>query len=274
MTSERAFALAMLAGVLVATLGLFVDPRPHALPLPDDAIARVDGQLIARSEYARAIAALEADLRRPLDASDRRRVLERLVDEQLLVEHALELDLARRDPYLRTWLARAVLDRVQAEVALADPPSEAELREHYDAHPERFTATARIALRSWAFTSRERAEQARARMRAGLPIAADEPALALPETPLSPTKLRDYLGETASEQALALDVGHVSEPIVVGEGAWLLECLARTPGRPLPFAEVRAQVEADVRREREDRALAELLAELRSTADITLAELP
>lgn len=272
MTPERSFSLAMAVGVVVGLLGLVVDARPRALPLPDDAIARVDGQLIARSEYERAIAALEADLRRPLDAGDHRRVLERLVDEQLLVEHALALDLARRDPYLRTWLARAVLDRVQAEVALADPPSEAELLEHYAAHPERFAATDRISLRSWWFDSREQAEQARARMRAGLPIAGEAPDLALPDTPLSPAKLRDYLGAGAAEQALALDVGQVSEPILVDEGAWLLECSARTPGRPLPFATARARVEADLRRTREDRALAQLLERLRGAADITLAE--
>lgn len=274
MTHERAFALAMLAGVLVGLLGLFVDARPHALPLPDDAVARVDGQLIARSEYERALAALEADLHRPLDDADRRRVLERIVDEQLLVEHALALDLARRDPYLRTWLARAVLDRVQAEVALAEPPSEAALLEHYAAHPERFAATDRIHLRGHWFATRERAELARAHMRAGLPFDADTPALALPDTPLAPAKLRDYLGEQASEQALALALGQVSEPIVVDAGAWLLECVSRSPAQTLPFAEVRERVAADLRREREDRALTELLVRLHSAADITIAEHP
>jgi hypothetical protein len=111
-------------------------------------------------------------------------------------------------------------------------------------------------------------------MRAGLPVDADPPALVLPDTPLSPAKLRDYLGEHASEQALALDVGRISEPIVVDEGAWLLECLDRSLGRPLPFATVRERVAADLRREREDRALADLLVRLRGAADITRAELP
>lgn len=275
--SERVFGLAMLAGAALALFGLLAELDADPAPLPDDAIARVDDHVIPRADYERAIAALEADLRRPLDARDHREVIDRLVDELLLVERGLALDLVRRDPYLRTALARAMLDRVQAEVALADPPSELELRAHHGAHPERFTATDRIALVGHFFRAREQADRARALALAGEPreviaALADTPALALPSTPLSPAKLRDYLGPDAAAQALELELGELGEPIAVEGGVWLLECWARTPGRVPAFEDARERVVADLRREREDAALRDLIAQLRAEATITIAE--
>ncbi|MFV8749985.1 peptidylprolyl isomerase [Nannocystaceae bacterium ST9] len=269
--------LAMLVGASLALLGLFVELDAPAPRVPAGAVAIVDGTPIPEADYERALAALAADLRRPLTDADRRHVIDRLIDELLLVEHGLALGLVRSDPYLRTAVSRAVLDRVQAEVATGEAASELELRSHHRAHPERFAATDRIALDGLFFRTLDDAARAREQWVRGEPrrtfaARALRPALALPSTPLPPGKLRDYLGPRASELALALEVGQISEPIAVEGGAWLLECRARTLGRARPFAEVRELVEADLRREREDQALRERIAALRDAAVIVIRE--
>ncbi len=278
--TERAFGVAMVLGAGLALVGLLVeDLQPSRPRVPDGAIAIVNGTPIPAADYQRALDALETDLRRPIDERDQRYVIDRLIDELLLVEHGLELGLVRSDPYLRTAVARAVLDRVQARVATAEPPGELGLRAHYQAHPERFAATGRIELDGLFFRDLDAATRAADQWRRGEPreqvaLAADQPAIELPAQPLPPGKLRDYLGARASELALALEVGEISEPISVGDhgGAWVLECRARTLGQVPAFAEVREQVEADLRRDREDQALHELVRELRADAVIVIAE--
>lgn len=271
--------VALVLGAGLALAGLFVE-LPRLRPrVPADAIALVDGTAIPRADYERAIEALEADLRRPLDERDRQHVIDRLIDDVLLVEHALDLGLVRSDPYLRTTVSRAVIDRVQAELALAEPPTDAQLQAHYLAHPERFATIDRIWLEGLWFRDLATAGQVAARWASGeardtLASLATPPAIELPSAPLPPAKLRDYLGPTASEQALALEIGEVSQPIPIDGGAWVLRCRDRVAGRVPAFAEVRERVEADLRRELEDRGLQELIAQLRADAAITLAEVP
>src|SRR5690606_22159228 len=52
--------------------------------LPSAAVASVGGTPIRRDDYERALAALASDRRTPLDDADRRHVLDRMIDEELL----------------------------------------------------------------------------------------------------------------------------------------------------------------------------------------------
>ena len=62
------------------------------------------------------LAALASDRRSPLGPEDRRHVLDRLVDEELLVQRGLDLDLPSLDRRVRADLTQAVIASVLAEV--------------------------------------------------------------------------------------------------------------------------------------------------------------
>ena len=87
---------------------------------PDDAafsagvVAKVNGVPIRRDDYLRAVAALASDRRNPLDDADRRHVLNRLIDEELFVQHALALGLAANDRRVRADLVSAVMGALVA----------------------------------------------------------------------------------------------------------------------------------------------------------------
>src|SRR5262245_50870367 len=61
--------------------------------LPDGAVARVNDKLISRDAWLRAVAAVASERRAPLTPEDQRHILDRLVDEELLVQHGLSMDL-------------------------------------------------------------------------------------------------------------------------------------------------------------------------------------
>ena len=275
----RALVLAMGIGAALALVSVFVPRGPALAPtIPADAVARVDGQAIPRADYERAIAALASDLRRPLEFADREQVVERLVDELLLVEHGLERELVQRDPYLRTQVARAVLDRLQAQIQTGAALSEAELRDHYAAAGGRFARVGRIELETLYLGPSEQtraqalaSEWAAGAEHAELLARADAPVLELPAAALTPDKLRDYLGPEVAAVALTLAPGEVSEVLALAGGLWILRVVAREPGQLPPFAEVRELVAADLERERSDRALRELLDELRAHSEIEVA---
>ena len=52
--------------------------------LPDGAVATVNGRPIALATYERVLAGLDEDKREGITAEDRRHVLDRLIDEELL----------------------------------------------------------------------------------------------------------------------------------------------------------------------------------------------
>ena len=279
--SPWALSLAMLLGAAIAGFGVVFAGRPTPVEPPPTAIALVNGTPIPRADYERAVAALEADLRRPIDARDRQHVIDKLVDELLLVEHGLALELPQRDPYLRTQIARAVLDRVTARVETTNTaPSTQLLREHLRAHPERFVASARVEVAGLfvAGTDPQRARTLAQRWRddpsqalAPLEAAADPAPLELPRGPLPAAKLRDYIGAGATAQLLELEPGAISEPIAVDGGTWVLRLVARTHAEPPAFEQLREQLAADLERELEDQAVEQLLVELREAATIQIA---
>ena len=133
--------------------------------------ASVNGEPVRLDAYRRAVAALASDRRDPLDAEDRRRVLDRMIDEELLVQRGLELGLARHDRRVRADLVQAVIESVLAD-ADERPPSAAEIGELYRENLDYFARPGRLHVRQLLVRGEdepawERARRAAERLRLG-----------------------------------------------------------------------------------------------------------
>jgi len=276
-------ALGAGVGIVAAAVGLVGGAGRRALPA--GAVARINGQLIAAEEYERVVAGLAFDRRDGVDPATRRQVLDRLIDEELLVERGLELGLARRDPRVRKDLTAAVIDAVVAESADRQP-SEAELAAFSGERPDVLRRSGRLRVRQvWCRVATAaddaaalaRARDAAARLRhaedfAAVRDAVGDPELApLPDALLPPAKLLDYLGPTALRAALALEPGAVSDPVRSRTGYHVLQLVERREDADLPLTAARPEVLAEFRRRSGERALRAYLDQLRRRGEIEVA---
>lgn len=274
-------AIGAAVGIGLAALDL-VGARRDAAQLPDDAVALIDDVPILRADYERALAALAADRRTPLDAGDRRRVLDRLVDEELLVQRGLELGLARHDRRVRADIVTSVVESVVSEAATREPTT-AEVEAFFAEHGDLFQRAGRVRVRQILVrvsasvddaTAQARAREAARRLRDGADFATvarelgDVPVAELPAGKIRPETLREYLGPTVATTALDLPLQTPSDPVRSAAGYHVVEVLEREPAATPELAEIDEQVRAELRRRNQDEALRAYVDRLRGGRDV------
>jgi hypothetical protein len=248
---SRAWLLAggMLAGAALAVF--YIVRLPQTAEPAADAVAWVNERPISRSSYEAALQAVAGDRKTgTLRPDDRKRVMERLIDQELLIDRAIELGLHERDPQIRNQLATAMIDflvrRTEDEARAAE---ESTLRAFYEAQSFRF--------------------QRRAQYR----VAAEGGAVPLPGGFLLLKEIEQRLGPTAARRVAELDI---DESIVLGqgEGQYTVRLLERRDGLIAPFEEAREAVEAAYRRDRSEAAVREYLEVARQQSDIRIGTEP
>ena len=284
MNASRRGRLLLIAGaglgLALAAYGTFAPGDGRSGPGPGE-VARVNATPITRLELERALARVAADTRGPVSDGERRRVLERLIDEELLVQRGVALGLVASDPTVRKALATAVIASVVADASAA-APTDAELAEFYAANRAYFAVPGRVRVARVFVRAGDGADARVAATLAALDagIAPDDVArefgdatpLALPDALLPETKLRELLGPTEAAVALALEPGAHSAAVVGDGGRSILVSLERAPGTSPELEAVRPQVEAEWSRRAGERALAAYVAALRRDAEILRAD--
>jgi parvulin-like peptidyl-prolyl isomerase len=268
-------------GLLVAAAGLMRE-GPPGTGLPEHAVATVNGEVLRLEEFQRAVEALASDRREPLGDAEKRHVLDRLLEEELLVQRGLELGLAKHDRRIRGDIVSAVIQSVVAQ-ADATEPTESEVEAFFAENQDYFTRTGRLFVRSVLVRTkplrsedeaRARAEEVVSRLRAGETLEVvdaelgDRPVAPVPADYLPAPKLREYLGPTATRAALALEVGEVTEPLRSATGYLVLVLVDRETSRIPTLDSIRGEVRSELRRRSGDRALRSYLDELRDRADV------
>lgn len=268
-----AFGAALgLAAALWSSLG-----RPGYGRPASDAIATVDGVVIPRADYQRALGALAADKRTPITSADERRALDSLVDEELLVRRGLDLGLGNSDLAVRKALIDAMVQFAAAEAAGREPGDE-ELRRFYAERPELARSAPLLRVRVVSFPSGDPAGVAdmRAALRAGRDFdhaarSAGAEIVIVPDALLPAAKLADYAGPAVRDAALALTAGEVAGPLDAGGVATFVFLLDKRAGEVPPFESVRAVVAEEWRRRAAESALQHYLDGLRRGAKIRYA---
>jgi len=275
-------ALGAAAGLALAGVGIMRPGPALEDVLPAGAIASVNGIAIRQEEFQRAVQALAADRRDPLAQEDERHVLDRLVEEELLVQRGMELGLAQHDRRVRGDIVAAVIQSVVSE-SEAKEPDDAELEAFYAENRDYFARSGRVAVRQILVRAEPvradaealaRATEASKRLRDGEAFAAVDEALGDPQVAILPADalplptLREYIGPTAARAAETMAAGEISEPVRGSAGYAVLVLVAREPGDVPPLADVREEVRVEWRRRAGDTALRTYLDELRERADV------
>ncbi len=280
-----------LVGVLLAATGVVERSGSSELALGDEVVATVNGVPIRRPDYDRALAAVATDRRDGrVDNVMREHVLDRLIDEELLLQRGLELGLARSVPNLRTNLSTAVIDLITARDGAqagetAQPATDDELREYYRANAAYFRHSPRIHVETLFFAAGghrddaaalARADDARRRLVDGeifrdVSESADRQIVQVPDGALPLPKLREYLGPTVTRGVAGLAKGEISEPLRAGSGYFVARVVGREEGALPPFDSIHEQVRSEYERRSSERRLREFLDKRRNQANVRIA---
>jgi hypothetical protein len=105
---------------------LFLVPN-KLLGYDQGAVAQINSAVIRKNEYDRAIALFRGGKRGPITDADLNLVLEKLIEEELLVQAALRNDSPRKDMKIRQRVLQTLLTSIQTRsaVGIGDPSQSA-----------------------------------------------------------------------------------------------------------------------------------------------------
>lgn len=290
--------LGAVAGIALVAMGILptvdtdlpvrqsVQPTPSAdcELLPAYAVARVNDRLITRKEFEQVLA-LEVEEGAKPDEATKQRVLDRMIDEELRVQHAIELKLHLSDPRVRMDLASAVAEASTAS-AEEDTKDEVQLGAYFERNRDFFARRGPLRVRRiWvaivggnlgeAYT---RARTATQLLREKQPfevvkdIAGNLDPRPIPNKLISSDSLGDFMDRNVLNVALTLMPGEVSNPIRTIDGFHVLQLQERRNRENVSFESCRRDVEAEFLAENIREALKANAAGLRKTASIRRAE--
>jgi hypothetical protein len=202
-------------------------------------------------------------------------LMQRLIDDELILQRAESLGVLEADPGIRKILARSAINRMNTE-SESLPISESQLRDFYDDHQAVFQRPARFAIQAARFLTTEDALAARHQILAGSRLSetvsfADGAVLIeMPRSLLPTHMLRRYLGTGLTDVILQLDQDRLSQPIAQDGGLYLLHLLKQQPSQVIPFQQAQPDIIIEFRSRQRQRALSEALALYKERADIRL----
>jgi peptidyl-prolyl cis-trans isomerase C len=255
----RACTRAASAGLAVAVLAACASPQPLIGP---DVVARVQGREVVYDDFSRYLMRNLGESGAALESEALSSLLDRFLEERLLVALARERGLVTGEP--------EPADAVEA-LLLSDPAppiTETAIAAYYAQNSEQFRLPEKVAL--WALRTDDRAaaERARRELAAGSDFAAVARRLSVDPSAEGGGDQgelgRDELPLALADIAFTLAPGKTSEIVATSTGFYLLRVARRVPERVQALAEVREEIRRRLLGARGDRAYARFVAEARS----------
>ena len=255
-----------LAGLLAAGYGILRQADSGG-ELPSNAVARVNEKIITRDNFDRAVTRLLGA--NDLSEDDSARILQRLVEDELLVQRGIELGMAQSDTTVRNAIVDSLVASVTAEADAASPTDE-ELQQYLEENPDRFSYTANMSVVAWQTDDEAVAQSFITALRDNGETPVSDAIGPIPDLPpgMMPVEvLRDYLGPGIAAAASEMPEG--SSAIFARRGRWLVvQILEKKSAVITDLSTVRNRVLLDYRRNLADRSLQDYLDDLQRRAEV------
>ncbi|MDA9615039.1 GNAT family N-acetyltransferase [Pseudomonadota bacterium] len=239
-------------------------------------IAKIDDRAISKSKYESYLDSVAQSRKSGLIASDAENILERMIDEELLIQRAVDLGMLENDSELRSIIIQKMISSIIADTKNVRFSQE-DLQTFFLSNQDFFAPSPKLHLLklSFAESNSAQANKAREMLLAGNLASAkqlaDSDVIQLPNTLLPSTKIREYIGPLLTQEALKLSDNEVSQIIVSENQLHLLVVIKKLRESAGSFEEMYEEIESEYIRQQGEQMLDEYLMDLRNWYDVVKA---
>jgi hypothetical protein len=274
-------AFGAVVGLGVAGFGLFTAKGTASHTVPPEMAALVNQQPILISDFT---TQLQSEFGIPLSKAtpaQRRKVLNDMINEELMVQRGQEMNLAASDPDVRSALVAGVELQNSANI-IAKQPTHDEMLAYYNSHKDRYRTQGVLTLRDLMLPAGPQAaatmaEVAKA-LKSGASVDAVKSRYRLTETNKVNGEELDFaakihLGETLYRAVQDSEPGQIIDPVVDRDGSVHVMTIGkRTPSVQLTFDQASNQVFTDFKKDAQDAVQAANIKYLRDKSEIMIQE--
>ena len=152
MNKDKVLNILLVLGVFAGiSLAIFSSIQDTNFGADNNWVARVGDIEISREKYLLQLEGLNLDKRVPLKEEDRVFVLERMIEEELLIQRAKDLGMFSTNTMIRGAIVQQMINMIISENSL-DIVSTSQLKEFYEEHKGFFTSADRWRLKQIYFS--------------------------------------------------------------------------------------------------------------------------
>lgn len=269
--------LLLLASIIGTFLAIYsiVDSNKNFSSLPNDVIAIVNDKIIPSERYRTVIQLIENDKRDDLTKADRKMALDRIIEEELLVQYAYQNGFLEADDLLRKSIVRSVVDSI-VEQSVSVIPDEDELRDFYQDNLPVFTLDEQyrvVILSSQSLSDITTAKEIWQKSYDIKKLEIDIPSirqLDIPSGFISKLKLGALIGPLLRDVVLSLKTGETSKIIETIYGHTIVTLVDKKDKIIPEYSDINEVVLQEYRRRQREKILEELLSDLKRQSDIDI----
>ena len=244
-------------------------------------VANIEGAKITKEKYLLQLEGLRSDKRSPLTQKDKEFVLERMIEEELLIKRALDMGMLRTNPMARGTVVQQMINQIISDNDMVEI-SEVELNKFFTKNIGFFTNANRLRVKQIYFQDQEdgsvasfqKATQAFDTLLSGgtydeAAFLGTQTALQVPDTLMTLSKVREYLGPSLMLIAGKLEPGEFTTPKRVSGGYKIVYLVDKENSKPPELSDIKNQVLSEFKKRRDDQSLRNYLEDLKSWYDIS-----
>jgi len=269
--------LLLLASIIGTFLAIYsiVDSNKNFSSLPNDVIAIVNDKIIPSERYRTVIQLIQNDKRDDLTEADRKMALDRIIEEELLVQYAYQNGFLEADDLLRKSIVRSVVDSI-VEQSVSVIPDEDELRGFYQDNLGFFTLDEQyrvVILSSENLSDIAAAKEIWQKSYDIQKLKIDITSirqLGIPSSFISKLRLGTLIGPLLRDVVLSLRIGETSKAIETIYGYTIVTLVDKKDKIIPEYSDIKEIVLQEYRRRQRENILEELLSDLKRQSDIDI----
>lgn len=280
MDKNRFYSFVLFAGILLGALMAAYSVIEKSNISDYKWAAKIEDTSIPMEKYLTQLDGLSKDKRSPLTQKDKEYVLERMIEEELLIKRAIDLGMLNDNPMARGTIVQQMIKTIIAENARYEI-SDSELESFFQENSGFFTKSSRLRIQQIYFSNEQlkddslvvakkaydllkRGDDFESVSKLGSPS-----ALKIPNSLMTLSKVREYIGPSLMNLARELEINSFTSPIEVSGGYKIIYLIDKEMASPPKLNDIKASVSSEFLKRKDDQSLRSYLENLKKWYDVS-----